>query len=104
MKLAQSILAAFRKRSALAAAYETIYHLPQGRMVIEDLLKKSGILDVCHVMGDPGTSAFNNGRRSIGLEIMDAMRWSEGKLIQLAKEQTSERASAAAEQLEESML
>lgn len=104
MKLAQSILAAFRKRSALAAAYETIYHLPQGRMVIEDLLKKTGLLEVSHVMGDPATTSYRDGRRSIGLEIIDAMRWSEGKLIQLAKEQTSERASAAAEQIEESMV
>lgn len=100
MRVAQTILAAFRRRSALASAYTTLYRMPEGKMVIDDLLRKAGLLEVSHVIGDPSTTAFRDGRRSMGLEVLDAMRWTEGELVKLAQEQTAERLNAAAEQFE----
>lgn len=100
MRAAQSILAAFRRRGALASAYTTIYRMPEGKMMIDDLLRKSGLLETSHVMGDAYTTAFRDGRRAMGLEILDAMRWTEGELVKLAQEQTAERINAASEQFE----
>lgn len=100
MMAAKSILAAFRHRSGLASAYDDLYRTPQGKMVIDDLLKRTGLLEVSHVIGDPASTSYRDGRRSIGLEIIDAMRWTEGKLVELSKEQSSERVARAEEQFE----
>lgn len=100
MMAAQSILAAFRRRGALASAYTTVYRMPEGKMIIDDLLRKAGLLEVSHVIGDPSTTAFRDGRRSMGLEILDAMRWTEGELVKLAQEQTAERINAAQQHYE----
>jgi hypothetical protein len=91
------LLKHLKRRAAIANAYHAIYALPAGKIVIDDLLGKSGLLEV-----SPAEDCrFYDGRRSMGLEILDAMRWSEGELVQLAKEQAAARVGGAVEQSEE---
>lgn len=100
MRIANSLLTALRRRSALSGAYAEIYRTPEGKTVIDDLLRKSGLLETSHVMGDAHTTAFRDGRRSMGLEILEAMRWTEGEMVRLAQEQTARSVASEQEQFE----
>lgn len=88
---AKSMLAFAKARLRKASAWQRNYETPEGREVIHDILRETGILSVAHVEGDPGTSAFNEGRRSIGLVICERLRWSEGEIVALSRQQTSEQ-------------
>ena len=51
--------------------------------MLSDLLGKGGFLVPAHEHGDPFTTAFNDGRRSMALVILDGLRWSEGQVLTL---------------------
>ena len=85
------MIPALRRRAALSHAYHRVYDTPEGKMMIDDLLRKSGLLETAHEPGDAATTSFRDGRRSMGLEILQALRWTEGELVKLAQEQTAER-------------
>ena len=87
---ARQLLARAKRERALASAYQQFWRDGEGRMVLEDIFRASGLLEVSHVQGDPGTSQFNDGRRSIALHIIQRLRWSEGELVALANAQTRE--------------
>lgn len=84
MSMATDLFKALRRRARFTDAYAAIYRMPEGKIVIDDLLRKSGLLEV----SPADDSRFFDGRRSMGLEILSAMRWSEGELVMLAQEQT----------------
>ena len=71
----------------LRIAYRDTYGSPQGRVVLDDLLFRGGVLRRCIVEGAPDASDFNEGRRSIALEIIDQLGWSEGALVEYARRQ-----------------
>lgn len=79
------------KRKELAHAYATTFNSPGGKIVLQDLLRKAGLLEVAHEPGDAHTTAWRDGRRSMALEIIEALRWTEGELVALAQEQTAEQ-------------
>lgn len=84
------LLTVFDKRKALAHAYQGTFNTPHGQIVLHDLLRKAGILEVAHEPGDPHTTAWRDGRRSMALEIINALRWTEGELVALAQQQTAD--------------
>lgn len=87
---ARAIVSFVRVKMKLASAYQAVYASPDGALVIADILREAGILSVAHVEGDPGTSAFNDGKRAMALHVVQRLRWSEGELVALARQQTSE--------------
>lgn len=79
-------LAAFKMRVQRGRIYREVYDSPQGRRMIHDLLRKCGVLE----SAPAEDSRFFEGRRSVALEILNELRWSEGEMIALAEEQTTE--------------
>ena len=72
-------------------AYHRVFTSPEGEIVLRDLLKRGGLLQVSAVAGDPHMTHYNDGRRSIVLEIVHQLRWSEGEMMQLALQRTGEQ-------------
>lgn len=91
MSMRDTLTQVFDKRKELAHAYATTFNSPGGKIVLQDLLRKAGILEVAHEPGDPYMTAWRDGRRSMALEIIEALRWTEGELVTLAQEQTAEQ-------------
>lgn len=87
---ARAVVAFAKARLKLASAYQSVYASPDGAAVINDILREAGILSVSHVEGDPGTSAFNDGKRALALYVVQRLRWSEGELVALARAQTTD--------------
>lgn len=73
----------------LPAAYQGAFATDSGRLVLADLLAAAGVLSVSHTPGDPCDTAFNDGRRSIGLHIIAHLRWTEAELLKLAQQRTA---------------
>ncbi len=84
------------RRQRIGAAYRQVFGTPEGKVVLRDLLGTAGVLAVSHEPGDSHHTAFVDGRRSMGLEIMQRMRWTEGELNALAAERTAERLAIGA--------
>jgi hypothetical protein len=76
-----------RKRR-LAAAYRAVFGSPEGKLVLADLLRRGGILETSHVPGDACSTAFQEGRRAMALDIIAELRWSDGELVQLAQQRS----------------
>ena len=60
------------KEKKRLADYRTIFEGPQGQRVLADLCHRHGIFDPCHVPGDSHSTAYNDGRRSV---IIDLLRY-----------------------------
>ena len=58
------------KEKKRLADYRTIFKGPQGERVLADLCHRHGIFDPCHVPGDPYTTAYNDGRRSVVVDLL----------------------------------
>ncbi len=87
-----------QREKVIAGAYQRLFETPEGQIVLRDLLRAGGILSVSHVAGAPDDSAFNDGRRSLALHVLDRLRWSEGEMVKLALERTAERLSQGDEE------
>jgi hypothetical protein len=77
------------RRARIGALYREVFGTAAGEKVLADLLKETGLLQVSSVAGDPHMTHFNDGKRAIGLHVVERMRWTEGALIELAKRQTN---------------
>ena len=58
------------KEKKRLADYRTIFEGPQGQRVLADLCHRHGIFDPCHVPGDPYSTAYNDGRRSVVVDLL----------------------------------
>ena len=58
------------KEKKRLADYRTIFEGPQGERVLADLCHRHGIFDPCHVPGDPYSTAYNDGRRSVVVDLL----------------------------------
>ncbi len=94
LEQARDGLEALRARRRLAHAYRDCFEAPAGRLVLADLLRQSGILEVSHAPGDAYETAYREGRRSMALELLNRLRWTEMELLALARERTSETLAA----------
>lgn len=86
----KAVIKIAKQRMQIAGDYHTVYNMAEGERMIVDLLRESGVLSVSHVAGDPGSSAFNDGKRAMGLYLIQRLRWSEGQLVKLARIQTAD--------------
>ena len=90
------VAAHFGSRTALARAYREVFAGSAGHLVLTDLLRSAGVLEVATVRGDPAMTHFNDGRRSLGLLLIERLRWSEGELLKLAEDRARASAELAA--------
>ena len=81
---------------ALLRAYEAVFDSPEGRLVEADLLFESGLMEVSHAPGDPYDTAFQEGRRSMGLHLLRRRRQDMAALHRIAAAR-AEVASAQAD-------
>ena len=58
------------KEKQRLADYRTIFKGPQGERVLADLCHRHGIFDPCHVPSDPYSTAYNDGRRSVVVDLL----------------------------------
>ena len=58
------------KEKKRLADYRTVFEGPQGQRVLADLCHRHGIFDPCHVPGDPYSTAYNDGRRSVVVDLL----------------------------------
>ena len=70
---------------ALLRAYADMFRHPAGQMVLIDLLRTGGLLAVSHSPGDPCDTAFNEGRRSLALHIVENLRLDEMQILHMAR-------------------
>jgi hypothetical protein len=87
----------FDRHKAVRSAYQTVFATPEGKLVLTDLLQKAAMLETSMVAGDPHMTAFREGRRSLGNDIIHALRWTEGEMMQLALQRTSDQLQASME-------
>lgn len=87
----------FKRQLAVKAAYRDVFDTPEGQMVFRDLARRSGLHETSFEPGDPQHTAFKEGRRSLFLEILQQLRWTEGEIAQLARERDPDALAAAIE-------
>lgn len=90
----------FRRALRIKAAYRETFESPAGTLVLRDLLRRAGALETSMEPGDPGMTAFREGRRSLALDVLQQLRWSEGELAQLARERDPDALSAVTDDAE----
>lgn len=54
----------------LVGAYKALFKGPNGRIVLHDLMVSTGYFRNGYVKGDPHGTSFNEGRRSVILDII----------------------------------
>jgi hypothetical protein len=90
---------AARQGELLRSYRAALQELPEGRAVLRDLLVATGLLAVSHVSGDSHETAFAEGRRSIGLHLLERMRWTEMELLALARQRSASTVAAVTEEM-----
>lgn len=81
-----------RLRNALARmgraprAYQDVFASPAGEIVLRDLARVTGVLEVGTVPGDAIMSAFNDGRRAVFLHVARQLRWTEAQVLAMARQ------------------
>ena len=61
-------------RTRLRAAYRHVFSTDTGRIILKDLMQRSGVLKPTTIPTDAILSAFNDGQRQIVLGILRQMR------------------------------
>jgi hypothetical protein len=61
-----------QEQAALAQAYRQTFATEQGRVVLADLLRRAGLMQ-SSFSGDPLETAYREGRRRLGLEVVEAI-------------------------------
>lgn len=69
----------------MAALYQGVFKTLDGRLMLVDLLSSCGVLTGSHVPGDPYETAWHEGRRSVGLELMERLRIGPEGLLELSQ-------------------
>lgn len=69
-------------RIATISNYQTVFNSHVGGKVLWDIMKQGNILNVSHTAGDPYATAFEEGRRSLALFILEKLKTDTKKLEQ----------------------
>ena len=78
------------------AAYKRVFQGPEGELVLEDLMKFCLVGSDVHVPGDPLETAYNAGRRRVGLRIASLVGMDERRAIAVSQPVLDEDEGAAA--------
>jgi hypothetical protein len=73
-----------------SAAYRAVFETPEGEIVLQDILREGGLLEVATVDGDPYATHFRDGKRALALHIVETLSWSESQVVAFAQSQTGE--------------
>ena len=71
------------KEKRRLADYHTVFGTPQGQRVISDLCQRHSVFDPCHVPGDSHSSSYNDGRRSVVVDLLRYLQTSPEQLDNL---------------------
>jgi hypothetical protein len=71
-----------QRRKDTAAAYRRLFETEDGKIVLRDLVRKGFLARTIHVVGDPVTSAWNEGQRTAVLGILKAAKVSDARLVE----------------------
>lgn len=83
--------ASLERERELAQAYRDMWENPQGRLVMRDILNRAGVLEEADHSCEPDERSVRAGKRLIAIHIFERMRWSNMKLMELAREQDNDR-------------
>ena len=83
------------RERAIRQAYHAVFASDDGKLVLHDLLQRGGLLETSAVSGDAFMTHFKEGRRSVALEIIHKLRWTEAEMLQLALQRTGDQLAAA---------
>jgi hypothetical protein len=70
-------------------AYKKTFSTDEGKMVLMDLVKSSGMMASSFVANDPYATAFNEGARSIVVRLIDTIQIDPEKYIKMLEEYKS---------------
>jgi hypothetical protein len=77
------------RRAALGRAYQRVFAGDDGKLVLRDLLRRAGALRTSFDLR-PGMTEWNEGRRSLALEILRELNLDERDFARMTKEITDE--------------
>jgi hypothetical protein len=89
---------ALDRHRAVRQAYHAVFATTEGKIVLTNLLQVGGVLETSMVSGDPQATAYREGRRSMALDVIHKLRWTEGEMMQLALQRTGDQLAAQTEQ------
>lgn len=69
-----------KNKKVLRDSYKLMFDTEAGRIVLNDMIKRYFMLRPTYIQGDAMTSAFNEGRRSVMLEILAMLNYDEDKV------------------------
>ncbi len=77
-----------RAKASLATLsdYKTVFKSEEGRRVLWDLMKQASMISTSYVQGDPHSTSFNEGTRSVCLHILKKISTDVEKLEQRISE------------------
>lgn len=75
----------WKRRTRFAQALQAYYDTPDGSFVINELMKRCGLLTTS-VDPDPLAMAFAEGRRSVALDMLNELRFSTADAQRLSEE------------------
>lgn len=71
------------ERAALADDYRHVFASESGQRVLADLLRRAGVMQTSHD-GNPMQTAYAEGKRRIGLELIEMINADPGAALRLA--------------------
>jgi len=79
-----------KKRADAIQRYKKVFGSPDGEEVIKDLIKSCGILNPLF-SSDPIIMSYNEGRRSVILDIINLLDFDEKRIYDLTRQVQKER-------------
>ena len=76
----------FKQERSLRGAYRRLFESPDGKIVLQNLMRSHFMLRNTVVAGDPNLTHFNEGQRAVVLKILTLLHVDEEHLNTLAKE------------------
>lgn len=73
-----------------AQAYQNVFGQGDGRIVLNDILKRGGTLETSVIPGDPYQTHFREGRRSLALEILNETGVNQSAILKRIEELADE--------------
>lgn len=77
---------AAKERAETLRAYQAVFAGPVGQLVLADILTRAGLVGSSFVPGDPCATAFNEGKRRIGLEIIESLNVNPDNVLRMLRE------------------
>lgn len=73
------------KKSELSNAYKKLKASPEGKLILEDILKFSNYNTASYVEGKPDRTMYNEGLKAFARRVLTLMNFSEADSLQMQK-------------------